>query len=197
MKIERLKENKIKIVINSEELLHWGISADAVVKNLPETREMLFSVLRKAKIETGFSCENSHLVVETAVNTQSGVLTLFVTKVTTQDEKELFEKISAMKKADILKNIHMLTNRDEKRITVKLESLENVIAMCRGMNDYFGGTLYLYEDNYYMTAQGHRAERMLEYADSVKNAYRPVIEEHGVLIADKNAFSLIRSKFRD
>lgn len=197
MKIERLKENKIKIVINSEELLHWGISADAVVKNLPETREMLFSVLRKAKIETGFSCENSRLVVETAVNTQSGVLTLFVTKVSTQDEKELFEKISAMKKADILKNIHMLTNRDEKRITVKLESLENVIAMCRGMNDYFGGTLYLYEDSYYMTAQGHHAERMLEYADIVKNAYRPVIEEHGVLIADKNAFSLIRSKFRN
>ena len=81
MRFEKLKPNKIKVIIASEDLAKWGVSADAVAKNLPETREMFISLLKQAEAETGFSCKNSRLVIESAMNSRDNDITLFVTKV--------------------------------------------------------------------------------------------------------------------
>ena len=48
MKFEMLRHDKIKIIIDADDLKKWGVSADAVAKNMPETREMFISMLKQA-----------------------------------------------------------------------------------------------------------------------------------------------------
>ena len=65
-----LKSNKIKVTMNAQDLSELGISIEAMAKNSPESREVFFELLRRAEKETGFSYNNSRLVVEAAVQAE-------------------------------------------------------------------------------------------------------------------------------
>ena len=94
MKIEMVKENKIKVTMNGEDLAEFGVSFETMAKNSPESREVFFKLLKRAEKEIGFDCSNSRLVVEAAIQAEKGEMTLFVTKVGNQEEEMLFEKLS-------------------------------------------------------------------------------------------------------
>ena len=96
MKFEMLKSNKIKVTMNAQDLSELGISIEAMAKNSPESREVFFELLRRAEKETGFSYNNSRLVVEAAVQAEKSEITLFVTKVDNEEEKALFDKLSEL-----------------------------------------------------------------------------------------------------
>ena len=94
MKFEILKPNKIKVIVEHCDLEKWGVTADDMAKNSPETRDIFFDMLRQAEKETGFSCNNARLVVEAAIRSDSDELTLFVTKVDSDEEKALFVNVN-------------------------------------------------------------------------------------------------------
>ena len=48
MKFERLKPNKIKVIVEKADLEKWGVTADDMAKNSPETREIFFERRRIA-----------------------------------------------------------------------------------------------------------------------------------------------------
>jgi len=193
MKFEKLKPNKIKIVIDADDLLKWGISADALVNNAPETREMFMSLLRQAEEETGFSCNNSRLVIEASAHIH-GELTLFVTKVDSEEEYALFEKISAIKKPEsIIKPAKK--NTLPAKVIVELETLEDVITFAYAFENYYGGSLYLYDDMYYMIVDSSEIKNAAEFGKERSSRKKLLVQEHGKSIAKDNAFFLIRSKF--
>lgn len=194
MRFEKLKPNKIKVTIASEDLKRWGVSADAVAKNLPETREMFISLLKQAEEETGFSFKNSKLVIESAMNSRDNDITLFVTKVDSEEEKALFDRISTAKGSELFSRRTAVNNR-KKRIMTELDTFEDVIAMCHALNGYFGGTLYSYKDKYYMVTEDFAVSIAAEFGKTVSPGAAVMIEEHGTPIAEKNAFPVIRSKF--
>lgn len=70
MKFELLKSNKIKVTMNAEDMILLGTSFDAMAKNAPESKEVLFELLRRAEKETGFTCTNARLVVEAAIQAE-------------------------------------------------------------------------------------------------------------------------------
>lgn len=193
MRFEKLKPNKIKVIIASEDLAKWGVSADAVAKNLPETREMFISLLKQAEAETGFSCKNSRLVIESAMNSRDNDITLFVTKVDSDEEKALFDKISSVKGSELFSR--RTAQSRKRRIMTELDSFENVISLCHALSSYFGGTLYSYKDKYYMVTDGSAVSSASEFGSTVSPGTAVMIEEHGTLVAEKNAFPVIRSKF--
>ncbi len=193
MRFEKLKPNKIKVVIASEDLEKWGVSADAVAKNLPETREMFISLLKQAEEETGFSCKNSRLVIESAMNSRDNDITLFVTKVDSEEEKALFDKISSVKGSELFSR-RTAQNR-KKRMMTELDNFEDVITMCHALSSYFGGTLYSYKNKYYMVTDDRAIAAASEFGKTVSPGAAVMIEEHGSLVAEKNAFPVIRSKF--
>ncbi len=189
MKFEVLKSNKIKVTMDAKDLAEFGISFEAMAKNSPESREVFFKLLRRAERETGFDCNNSRLVVEAAIQAEKGEMTLFVTKVNDKEEQKLFEKLSE-KHPEKEK-----CAKEEKSTMIELSDFEDVVKMCSAMRECFWGTLYSYNDKYYMTMLPIYIPKASEFGTVCPEKYRSVVEEHGKVIVKSSAFLFIRNKF--
>lgn len=195
MRFERLKPNKIKIVISNEDLLEWGVSAEAIASNRPETKEMFISLLRQAERETGFVCDNSRLVVEVSMTPMDKDLTLFVTRVSNEEERAVFDKISAIKKVDKVK-MSALKKPLHNEVIFEADDFETVIDMCHSMRDYHGGAIYEFRDKYYIMAERYLTARISEFAKECKSDFIPIVKEHGKPICARNAFTIVRINFK-
>lgn len=195
MKFELLKPNKIKVIVETTDLEEWGISADEMAKNTPETREIFFEMLRRAEKETGFSCNNARLVVEAAINSAMHELTLFVTKVDNDEEERLFEKLSKQLKIEPDKKEKQKVKNPPVSTMIELEDFENVIKMCHTMRECFWGSLYSYHDKYYMTMLPSYIPKASEFGAVCPEKYRIIVEEHGKAIVRNSAFLFIRNRF--
>ena len=197
MRFEVLKPNKIKVIVESADLEKWGVTADDMAKNSPETREIFFEMLRMAEKETGFSCNNARLVVEAAIRPDTNELTLFVTKVASNEEKELFDKISTA--ITPTKKQTSKKKEEEKPVNtmVEIDEFEDVIKMCYAMRECMWGSLYSYKDKYYMTMLADHIQKASEYGSVCPETYRSLVEEHGTAIIRSSAFLTIRNRFSE
>lgn len=193
MKFELVKSNKIKVTMDKNDLAEFGISFESMAKNSPESREVFFKLLRRAEKETGFDCNNSRLVVEAAIQAEKGEMTLFVTKVDNKEEQRLFEKLSEVlpeKEKTEVKPV-----KEEKSTMIELSDFEDVVTMCSAMRECFWGTLYSYNDKYYMTMLPIYIPKASEFGTVCPEKYRAIVEEHGKVIVKSSAFLFIRNKF--
>ncbi len=195
MKFERLKPNKIKVIVEKADLEKWGVTADDMAKNSPETREIFFEMLRIAEKETGFSCNNARLVVEAAIRPDTNELTLFVTKVTSNEEKELFDKIST----EIIPEKKGPKKEEKKSVNtmVELADFEDVIKMCYAIRECMWGSLFSYKDKYYMTMLPEYIKKASEYGRICPEEYRSIVEEHGIAVIRSSAFMTVRNRFKE
>ncbi len=199
MRFELLKPNKIKVIVEASDLESWGITADDIAKNSPETRDIFFEMLRRAEKETGFTCNNARLVVEAAIQSGSNELTLFVTKVDSEDEKALFDKISSAmpiftkdKKQTPSKD---LEKKEKASTIIELADFEDVVKMCHTMRECMWGSLYSYKDKYYMTMLPSYVKKASEFGAVCPEEYRSLVEEHGTPVVKNSAFLTIRNRF--
>ena len=81
MKIEKLTENKIRIVFNIEDLEERNINLDALLNNSPESQSLILSILNKAESEVGFYAKDSAILVE-AFSFPEGIFIFTITKST-------------------------------------------------------------------------------------------------------------------
>ena len=201
MKFELLKPNKIKVIVEPHDLDRWGVTADEMAKNSPETRDIFFEMLREAERETGFTFNNARLVVEAAIRSESNELTLFVTKVDSDEEKALFDKISTAIKPIIQEQSEKpkkeKTKEDTPKTMVELSDFEDVVKMCHTMRECMWGSLYSYNDKYYMTMLPTYIPKASEFGNVCPVAYRNIIEEHGTLVVKNSAFFTIRNRFSE
>lgn len=197
MKFEVLKPNKIKVVVEKSDLEKWGVTADDMAKNSPEVREIFFEMLRIAEKETGFSCNNSRLVVEAAIRSDCDELTLFVTKVASSEEKELFDRISSVITPEKKQTKKQTEEKKPVNTMVELADFEDVIKMCYAMRECMWGSLYSYKDKYYMTMLPEHIKKASEFGAVCPETYRSVVEEHGTPVIRSSAFLTIRNRFKE
>lgn len=191
MRLELIKQNKLKITLGKEELSAYGISPEAIAKNSDEAQAMFFSVLRKAEEEVGFAYSNSRLVVEAMPS--SGGLVIFVTKVDSEAEQQLFDRISSRQGVNVRKKRDEETGRTS--YMAELNSFDDVIEMCHNAPTYFGGSLYADGEKYYMSV-GVGMERILaEYGRILDENAQIILEEHATPIIYRRAFDIIRNRF--
>ncbi len=194
MRIEILKENKLKIMLEPEDLKRWGIDASNVLKNEPHSRDMFVEILKRAERETGFCCINSKLVVESLVNSEKKQLTLYVTKVASEKDKELFDKIYCENNVCVISGEKVDSEKDS-GIMARFKTLEDVVEVSRVFNHFCGCELFSYKKNYYITVPLRLENKISEFGEILSNCQRTIVEEHGNKIIDKNAFFVIRKAF--
>ena len=81
MKIEKLTENKIRVVINSEDLRNSNTKLESIVKPSSESRNLLLNILIKAEKEVGFYTEGYKLLIE-AFSSSDDIFVFTITKYT-------------------------------------------------------------------------------------------------------------------
>ncbi len=196
MKLELIRQNKLKITIPREELSSYGVDAESINRDSGEAQAMFFSVLRRAQEEVGFVYANSRLVVE-AMPSQGG-LTIYVTKVDNDAEQKLFDRISA--RQNVTAGLNARRKQDEQTgrtsFMAELDSFDDVVEMCHCAPTYFGGTLYAEGVKYYMTAGVGMERTLAEYGRILDENAQIIIEEHATPIIYRRAFDIIRNRFK-
>lgn len=204
MKIEKLTENKIRIVLNIEDLEVNNIDSESILNNTPETQTLILSILNQAEKEVGFDTQNCKILIE-AINSFDGNFVFTITK-TSQSLQELSsfsrKKPQVKRKSFKIDNdniIYSFQNFDEfcdfcKALHIEFLSHENLRLICKNTS------LYFYEGIYYLLISGVNKNYehlniffsvISEFTDRVKNNknFDAKIVEHGKVIFKNHAIS--------
>ena len=77
MKIEKVDDNKVKIILSLEELKMRNISLSDIEKDTAAARKLFISLIEESNLDEDFGCEDSQLFIEASSdNTNTFVLTI-------------------------------------------------------------------------------------------------------------------------
>ncbi len=146
MKIEKLTENKIRIILNIDDLVKKNIDVHSLIKNNDMSQKLFKKILKQAEKEVGFEVENSRLLIEAFISTD-GFFILTFTKIAndTKSEKAYVVKPKAKRKN---------TNPSSEIAIYQFESFNEFENFCTYLNNSkttnlngFAKKISLYEYN--------------------------------------------------
>ena len=186
MKIEKLTENKIRIVVNLQELSNRNIDLnDFMISNIT-SQKFFLEILNKAEKEVGFKTNNCKLLIE-AFSSLDDFYVFTITKFKAQKNKHTYKFNKAL-------NTNYISAKTTKKITknpiYKFASFEEFCSFCEAIykaNISVYGiskkvSLYLYNDNYYLIF----SDLNFSY-NSFKRLFS-TLSEFGCLVHDCNKF---------
>ena len=173
MIIEQVDENKIKVIVNTEEQKEFGVTYESMNYSDANTRKLCERIMNKAGREIGFKIGSSKLLVE-ARQSYNGNVTLYLSKISAQKEQErLFEGNICFSDANALMDACKL-------FYTYVETLKD-------------SSLYYYKNKYYLffevlqTRTGAESlwRTLLEFGDKI-SVSRAFIKEHGECICKED-----------
>ena len=87
MKIEKLTDNKIRVIINSNDLELNNLNIHTIMSKTLETQDIFLDILKKAEQEVDFKTEGCKLLIE-AFSLSDDFCVFMITKYNKKDEKE-------------------------------------------------------------------------------------------------------------
>ena len=193
MKIEKLTENKIRIVLKLEELTNKNIDLhDFMVDNL-KSQKFFIDILDKADKEVGFNTKDCKLLIE-AFSSLDDVFVFTITKYLSSKKKKLVIN-KKQNKYSLTTPIYSFNSFEE--FCVLCEFLNKSNLPLSNIADYI--SLYLYNDTYYLVFKKinltYKHLKKLfsvlsEFGTIVKNgeSFESKLLEYGKIIIKKNAF---------
>ena len=146
MKIEKLTENKIRIVVKLEELKDSNFNVEDFMMSNVESQKFLLDILNRAEKEVGFKTQNCKLLVE-GFSSLDDVFVFTITKFAVTKKKRKNFKLQRSKKSHVLKNpIYQFSTFEEfccfcevlKKSNIPISSIAKKVS------------LYLYNNTYYL-----------------------------------------------
>jgi len=141
MKVEKVNDNKVKIILSFEELEMRNITINDIEKNNSAARNLFTSLIEENNLDEDFGCEDVQLFIEASSdNTNTFILTITKT--------DYLPDIS-----DYSKNENKMLYRVDSRL-FEFNSLDTILDFCKIAKDenlFFGkNSLYKYEDKYFI-----------------------------------------------
>ena len=124
MKIEKLTENKIRVIINSEDLDETNTDIHSLMTKSLESQDLFLKMLHKAEKEVGFYTEGCKLLIE-AFSSTDGFLVFTITK----SEKATSKSSSIKEKKLVVKR--KSTNLFEKQLIYRFDNFEQFCELCK------------------------------------------------------------------
>ena len=151
MKFEKLNENKLRIIISSQDLIEKHIDFHSFMSNSLETQDIFFDILEKAEKEVGFITKNHKVRIEAfAMNNEDFVFT--VTKLSDKNEKEIFKPNKIKFKRKKIENsnfqsVYKFSCFDDFILfasSLQNSNIKNIAVFSKSI------VLYTYKNNYYL-----------------------------------------------
>lgn len=199
MKIEKLTENKIRVIIPSDELGENHLTVHSLMTKAIETQEIFSEILKKAEKEVDFSTEGCKLLIE-AFSSLEDVFVFTITRYlpdTDAKKKKLIAKRKSFHKISDL-TICQFENFDifcEFCKSVKNLHKNNLAKLAKTIS------LYNWKDSYYLVFRNINTKcedfnlfystlsefgKLLSYSDHFESK----LLEHGKVIIKKNAIDV-------
>lgn len=199
MKIEKLTENKIRIILNIEDLEKNNVDFKSILSNSTESQTLLLTMLNKAEKEVGFYTKDCKILIE-AFGSSSGQLIFTITKFSPEIPQTLSPKkrLSVKRKLvglDSKVSIYCFKNFDafcDFCNCLSINISKNLKQLCKSIS------LYLYNDTYYLIVSNINTNfkylkgfysTVSEFASFVSNSndFESKLLEHGKIVIKNNA----------
>ena len=118
MKIEKLTDNKIRIILNIDDLAKKNIDIHSLIQNNDGTQRFFKRMLKEAQKEVDFNVDDSRLLIEAYISTE-GFFVLTFTKISNNPKPKTKRKAT---------NINMTT------ATYKFNTFEEFCNFCTYLN---------------------------------------------------------------
>lgn len=192
MKIEKITDNKIRIILNLDDLKAKNIDLHSFMSNSIESQSLFIDMLDEAEKAVGFYVKDSKVLIE-ALASAEGLFIFTITKVEENSPKRRTIRIKR-------KN----TNTNYKKSIFMFESFDEFCTFCTYINksDLSGlaknNSLYTFEDKYYLIISDINANflnikgffaTVSEFAKPINHAedFESKLLEYGKPIMKRNA----------
>ena len=201
MKIEKLTENKIRVVINLDDLMKKDLDSHSIMSKSIETQGLILDILLKAEKELGFNTEGCKLLIE-AFSCGEDSFIFTITKYNQDNiEKESKNyyprpKVSVKAKIPAINSTHIIYAFDNFDVFCNFCTYINNKNVKKKIAKNI--SLYLYNDIYYLnisniTVSRKEAEKFYslisEFGNIVNysNNFENKLIEYGKVIFKNNA----------
>lgn len=199
MKIEKLTENKIRIILNTEDLEKNNVDIKSLINNSSQSQDLLLNILNKAEKEVGFYTKDSKILIE-AFASSDGQIIFTITKFSPENVSNLSNKKTlTVKRRDLSLTNKVSTYSFNNFDTfcdfcdnLSFNIFKNLKSLCKNIS------LYLYNDTYYLVLSNINVNceflksfysSLSEFATFVSNSinFQHKLLEHGKPIFKNNA----------
>lgn len=202
MKIEKITENKIRIILNMEDLKNNNLDLQALITNSAESHQMLLNLLDKAEEEIGFTTKDCKIMIE-AIASTDGQFVFTITRFAPESDKTYLQNLPkknlSVKRKSIKienKNVIYSFNSFEDFCSFATYTAKTNLADLKNFSKDF--SLYLYKDIYYLVISkiNTNFKYLHEFYSSISEfgnlvTYSQIFEaklfEYGKCIIKKNA----------
>lgn len=207
MKIERINENKIKVLIDGAEAKEWNLTPTKISHNTPEAQKMFRCAIDMAKESIDFSIEGAKLFVETIPFLTDGI-GMLITRVC--NDKELNEAINNCSykgkiRRSELKRAGVRTGKIRKYI-YRFDSFDSVCAAAGELSGRFTGysMLYKMDEMFYLYLLPSEAPSLCEsdiilseFSERMPNGQyvHGRLNEYGTLMIERDAINVLNEYF--
>lgn len=197
MKIEKINENKLKILLTNDDLQERNIKMAELAFGSEKTRDLFKEVLNIATDEYDFDAEDAQLMIE-AIPVSLEAVVILVTKM--DEEQKIVTKKKNKKSSYSLK-----IESDDFLHIYEFKTLNDVSLVARALYGRFGGaSSLLKKDNKYFLVM-RNDDKFNEITDSeldiiiaeygkkciVNPISRAYLFEHGEVVIKKNAIEVL------
>ena len=207
MKIEKLTENKIRVIVKPSDLeVKEDIDVHTLMSKIAEGQNFFLHLLEKAKKEVGFNTDGCKLLIE-AFSSSENILIFTITKYSSRDSES--PSITTPKRLTVKrKSINLKSNQ----AIYQFQDFDRFCDFCRRIHDVCQFpmkqiskdiSLYFYHNTYYLVIKNiHLSDEqtsLLKSFDLIasefftpvhfSNSFENKLLEHGKLLMKKNAIT--------
>lgn len=211
MKVEKISENQIKLILTSADLKENNLKLEELIKPSDKTQDLFRGLMEKAFSQCGFEVDNTPLMVEATPISVDGLM-IIVTKLPDKNsQKDNMALISQNKdlRRYKKKGVAALKNEpasEENIIIYSFLCLDNAVDASVRIAEKFTGfsELYKYNHKYFLLLQSDKKEND-ETMEFVLNEYgnryasnaltKYYLMEHGNILIHNPAVKTIYDNF--
>lgn len=210
MKIEKLTENKIRVIVSTEDLIKTNTDLNSIMAKAIESQKLFLEILSRAEKEVDFHTEGCKLLIE-AFSSIDDFLIFTITKYSSKEKKSA-SNISPKKPIAKRKNV----DYSSENTVYSFSSFDELCDFCNCIDTYKNLdtskiskniSLYLYNDIYYLVIQNINLKYpllktfhsiALEFGKPYSNSklFISKLFEHGTNIIKKNAIKTLTKHFK-
>ncbi|MEH7086180.1 genetic competence negative regulator [Neobacillus drentensis] len=193
MRLERLTANKIKIFLTSDDLFDRGLSKEDIWKDSIKWNQLFHDMLEEASEEFDVDIQGSVAVEVFSLQAQGMILIITVDEVI-EDEEILYDGFIEMQ-------VRVEGYED---LLYEFDEFEDIIGLAKRLStvNIFGGSLYAWNNRYYLLMDNLEAEKKIKAAcvlsefgnASILSPY--VLAEYGKRIINQKAVETILHFFK-
>lgn len=205
MRIERVNENMIKILVDASDIRTWNVDIKNFTDNTPEAQELFRFALKRAEQDVDFCVGEAQLLVEARPASDNGFVML-ISKL--ESEKDIAAAL--LRTGKRVKSAEFKIKRRSRSISLlRIFKFEDFESLCGGVHEvyetYIGESrLIKYQGEFYLELTPRDSfglfeleNIMSEFAEKVRNpvVVQGVLNEHGLVMMKEDAVSLIADNF--